>query len=41
MKKLKRHLSFTLRQREQDDALVQKDKITPIFTKKVNGKHGE
>lgn len=39
MKKLKRHLSFTLRQREQDDALVQKDKITPIFTKKVHGKH--
>ena len=41
MKKIKRHLSFTLRQREHDDVLVKKDAISPIFTKKAQGKHGK
>lgn len=41
MKKIKRHLSFTLRQREQDDVLVKKDNISPIFSKKNTEKHGE
>lgn len=39
MKKIKRHLSFTLRQREQDDVLVKKDNISPLFSKKTHSKH--